>query len=60
MKLVMSNEVEGKDRGVNILVYGRADCGKTTLCATAPTPFLISIEGGTLSLKDAPLKRALG
>lgn len=36
--------------GVKILVYGRAGTGKTTLCATAPTPVIISAEAGLLSL----------
>jgi len=37
---------------VNILVYGEAGAGKTTLCATAPKPIIISAEQGLLSLSD--------
>jgi hypothetical protein len=36
--------------GVKILTYGAAGTGKTTLCATAPNPFVISAEAGLLSL----------
>lgn len=38
-------------RGVKVLVYGPPKVGKTRLIATAPAPFLISAEGGTLSLR---------
>jgi hypothetical protein len=43
-------------RGVKMLVYGRAGMGKTTLCATAPAPIIISAEAGLLSLRkhDVP------
>lgn len=37
------------------LVYGQSGTGKTTLAATLPTPFIISIEGGLLSLRGADL-----
>ncbi len=36
--------------GIKILVYGDAGMGKTTLCATAPKPIIISAESGLLSL----------
>lgn len=38
--------------GVKLLVYGRAGIGKTTLCATAPKPLIISAESGLLSLRN--------
>lgn len=38
--------------GVKILCYGRAGMGKTTLCATAPTPIILSAEAGLLSLRQ--------
>lgn len=37
--------------GVKMLVYGKAGMGKTTLCATAPTPIILSAEAGLLSLR---------
>lgn len=37
--------------GVKMLVYGKAGVGKTTLCATAPNPIIISAEAGLLSLR---------
>ena len=37
---------------VAALVYGAAGSGKTTLCGTAPSPFIISAEGGLLSLRN--------
>ena len=42
---------------VNCLVYGESGIGKTTLCATAPNPLILSIEGGLLTLadKDVPV-----
>lgn len=37
--------------GVKVLVYGSAGMGKTVLCATAPSPIILSAEGGGLSLR---------
>jgi len=36
--------------GIKTLVYGDAGMGKTKLCATAPSPVIISAESGLLSL----------
>lgn len=41
--------------GVKVLAYGPAGVGKTTLVATAPAPFLISAEGGELSLRGVQI-----
>lgn len=41
--------------GVKVLVYGRAGAGKTVLASTAPNPFLISAEGGELSLRGVQM-----
>ena len=46
--------------GVKCLVYGEAGTGKTVLAATAPDPFFISAEGGTLSLKRKNLIKIFG
>lgn len=45
--------------GIKVLVYGQAGIGKTVLCSTAPSPFLISAEAGELSLRgfDIPMVR---
>lgn len=37
--------------GVKILIYGGAGYGKTCLCATAPSPLILSAESGLLSLR---------
>lgn len=37
--------------GVKVLVYGKAGVGKTTLCATAPAPIILSAESGLLALR---------
>lgn len=37
--------------GVKVLVYSESGMGKTTLCATAPDPVIISAEAGLLSLR---------
>jgi len=44
--------------GVKVLVYGGAGTGKTVLTSTAPTPFLISAEGGELSLRSIAMPMA--
>lgn len=40
------------EHGVKVLVYSESGIGKTTLCATAPAPVIISAESGLLSLKN--------
>lgn len=47
---IKSTKNYGQAQGVKIVVYGPAGHGKTTLCATAPTPIVISAESGLLSL----------
>ncbi len=44
--------------GVKVLVYGQAGAGKTVLASTAPAPFLISAEGGELSLRNVQMPMA--
>lgn len=51
IKLTTTHEA-AKLHGVKALVYGRAGVGKTSLCATAPNPIIISAEAGLLSLAD--------
>src|ERR1035441_562378 len=41
--------------GVKILCYGKAGVGKTVLCSTAPRPVILSVEGGTLSLRQVEI-----
>lgn len=45
----------GQQEGVKILTYSPAGYGKTTLCATAPTPVILSAESGLLSLRKHDL-----
>lgn len=49
MKL-MSTYGIGAANGVKMLVYGKAGRGKTTLCATCPSPVIFSAESGLLAL----------
>lgn len=46
--------------GVKLLVYAEAGTGKTMLCATAPSPVIISAESGLLSLQRANIERLHG
>ena len=41
-----------RSSGVKVLVHSPAGIGKTVLCSTAPSPFIISAEAGLLSLAD--------
>lgn len=45
-----TTDKEARSNGVKILVYGESGVGKTTLCATAPAPIILSAESGLLSL----------
>lgn len=38
--------------GIKVLVYGEASSGKTSLCASAYAPLIISVEGGLLSIDE--------
>lgn len=46
------------ENGIKALVYGKAGMGKTTLCRTAPRPFIISVESGLLSLANSNIPAA--
>ena len=46
--------------GVKILVYGNAGLGKTSLCATAPKPIIISAESGLLSMRQSNIEKMFG
>lgn len=48
--VIRSTENYGRAQGVKIVVYGPAGHGKTTLCATCPSPIILSAESGLLSL----------
>lgn len=41
--------------GVKLLVYGESGSGKTRLCASAPSPIILSAESGLLSLQGTDI-----
>lgn len=47
-----TTDKEAASNGVKVLVYSESGIGKTTLCATAPTPIILSAESGLLALAD--------
>jgi hypothetical protein len=53
--VIVSTATASALHGVKCCVYGRAGVGKTVLCATAPSPFIISAEKGLLSLSRVNL-----
>lgn len=50
MAIKIKSTKSSLNEGIKVLVYGKAGIGKTTLLATAPSPLIISCEGGLLSL----------
>lgn len=50
--LKFGNTKNFQTSGIKVLVYGRPGIGKTTLCATAPAPIILSAESGLLSLRS--------
>lgn len=61
MAVVLRNSAElAAVHGVKALTYGKAGLGKTSLCATAPNPVILSAESGLLSLAPANLVRMYG
>ena len=55
MAIKLRNTSDVRDYGINVVVYGPAGAGKTTLIKTLPDPVIISAEGGLLSIQDAHL-----
>lgn len=55
-----STDEAAQTSGVKMLVYGRSGVGKTMLCATAPSPIILSAEKGLLSLSKANQLRVFG
>lgn len=51
MALKYSTTDQVSNNGVKVLVHGFAGVGKTSLCATAPAPIILSAESGLLSLR---------
>jgi hypothetical protein len=43
------------ENGVKVVVYGRAGVGKTSLCASCPSPVIFSAESGLMSLRHLQL-----
>lgn len=48
------------DHAVKVLVYAGPGMGKTSLCATAPKPIILSAESGLLSLSRQNIERMFG
>lgn len=57
---ITSTSVASQTTGVKCLTYGESGVGKTLICATAPSPIIISAESGLLSLTKANIERAYG
>lgn len=55
-----TTQQQANTNGVKMMVYGDSGTGKTVLCATAPTPIIISAESGLLSLSQQNLTRLYG
>lgn len=52
MAIKVRSTSEYASHGIKVLIYGKAGVGKTTLCATAPNPLILSAESGLLSITD--------
>ena len=52
IKITSTDKIE---TNINLLVYGESGAGKTYLCGTAPSPLILSVEGGLLTLKNRKL-----
>lgn len=55
MPITIKNTAEVTVNGIKAVVYGPAGSGKTSLCATAPNPIILSAESGLLSLRGVEL-----
>lgn len=48
------------EQGVKVLTWAESGMGKTTLCATAPRPVILSAESGLLALNKKNLEKLYG
>lgn len=55
-----TSEQASQVAGVKTLIYSGSGMGKTVLCATAPSPLVLSAESGLLSLREKNLERLFG
>lgn len=55
MQIETTNQID-YSKNCRTLIFGPKGGGKTPLCATAPNPIILDIEGGTLSLADEEVK----
>ena len=53
MAIQLINTGDIHTNGLNVLVYGAAGAGKTSLIQTLPNPVALSAEGGLLSIRDS-------
>lgn len=60
MITVSTTATTARTSGAKVLVYSEAGAGKTSLCATAPSPLIISAESGLLSLTKKNIERMYG
>lgn len=59
IQITMTSQVN-LAQGVKALIYGKSGMGKTSLCATAPKPIVLSAEKGLLSLGRKNIERLHG
>lgn len=55
MAVLIKNSRDIAQSGIKVLVYGQPGVGKTRLCATAPSPVILSAESGLLSVQGEGL-----
>ena len=55
MAIKLKSTADAHEDGVNLLVYGAAGAGKTSLIPTLPAPIILSAEGGLLSIAGSDL-----
>ncbi len=53
-------DTAAEDQGIKVLAYSQSGVGKTVLCATAPTPIILSAEKGLLSLRKDNIEKLYG
>jgi phage nucleotide-binding protein len=55
MAVILKSTGDFSANGLDLMVYGQAGAGKTSLIKTLPNPVVLSAEGGLLSIQDANL-----
>jgi len=58
LEIVKAGEIK-TEKTLNVLVYGAPGVGKTYFGSTAPSPFIVSVESGEMTINDSSIEATI-